>query len=57
MESIGINKEIRIQVLDKTTVDTLMLCLIKNGYKVSLHQNKKIIVAEVANLYFKEESN
>lgn len=52
-----LTKEFKIQILDEKTRDDLILGLIKNGYKVCLHQDKKSINASIANYYFKEDIN
>lgn len=46
--------EMRIQVLDKTHLNKLILALVKNGYLVSLLQDKSGVYAKLSNYYFKE---
>lgn len=47
-------KEFRIQILDETSRDSLIIALINNGYSVALQQNKKALYVKLANYYFKE---
>lgn len=47
-------KEFRIQILDETSRDSLIIALINNGYSVALQQSKKALYVKLANYYFKE---